>query len=242
MKFLVRAIPASILYFCLATVVAEAGALAYLASQGVLTKPRLFQCLAALYGVNLHEIEKETTAENQAPPNEQPAFAEVIKQRAKISREFEIREVAIDKALVDVRALTAQLRTERERYDQLKQQFDARLQKLEEVFTDSSLQEVQRTLEVINPKQAKDQILRMLAEAGVENQERVQRDVVTILKTMPLDKRKKILAEFKTDEEAEKLHEILKQIREGVPDITLIRETRAQLAQFARTVPAGARQ
>ena len=85
----------------------------------------------------------------------------------------------------------------------------------------------------MQPKQAKDQLLRMLDEAGPEELEKVNRDVVTMLKSMPLDKRKKIVSEFKTDEEAEKLHEILKQIREGVPDLTLIHETREQLASFS---------
>ncbi len=237
MSKLIGLIPAAILYFCAATVVAQVAAVAVLSSQGVLTKPRLMQCLAALYGVNLHELEQKTADANKPPSNEQSPFAEVIKQRALASRDLDLRETAVDKALVDVRALTAQLKTERERYDQLKQQFDARLAQLEQVFTDTSLQEVQRTLEVIQPKQAKDQILRMLDEAGTEEQERVSRDVVTILKQMPLDKRKKILGEFKSEEEAEKLHDILKQIREGVPDTTLVRETRAQLAQFSPTQP-----
>jgi hypothetical protein len=231
----------TILYFCVATVVAQAGAVGYLASQGVLTKKKLFNALAALYGVDLHEIEKTTNAEHQPPPHEQPAFDEVLKKRAILARDLDLRETAVDKALVDVRALMAQLKTERERYDQLKQQFDARLAQLEQVFTDNSLQEVQRTLEVMQPKQAKDQILRMLDEATPAERERVQRDVVTILKSMPLDKRKKILTEFKTEEEAEKLYEILKQIREGVPDTTLVRETRAQLAQFSPMQPSGSR-
>lgn len=241
MNKLAKMLTGAILYFCCATVVAQVGAIGYLASQGVLTQDRLMKGLAALYGMNLNEVEKKTADANQPPPPEQPAFAEVIKQRALASRDLDLRETAVDKALVDVRALTAQLKTERERYDQLKQQFDARLAQLEQVFTDTSLQEVQRTLEVIQPKQAKDQILRMLDEADADEQERVTRDVVTILKQMPLDKRKKILGEFKSEEEAEKLHEILKQIREGVPDTTLVRETRAQLAQFSPTSPAKSR-
>ncbi len=237
MTSLLKLIPAAIIYCCVATVLAQTGAIAVLASQGVLTREKLFQCLATLYGVDLHAIEEEAAKANQPPPPEQPAFAEVVKQRALASRDLELRETAVDKALVDVRALTAQLKTERERYDQLKQQFDARLAQLEEVFTNTSIQEVQRTLEVLNPKQSKDQILRMLDEASPEELQRVERDVVTILKAMPLDKRKKILGEFKTDEEAQKLHDILKQIREGVPDTTLIRETRAQLAQFVPAQP-----
>ncbi|HTN74856.1 MAG TPA: hypothetical protein VL096_06400 [Pirellulaceae bacterium] len=234
---LLGAIPSALLYFCLATVLVQVGAIGVLSAQGLLTQEKIFQCLAAFYGVNLHEIEEKANAANAPPPDEQPAFEEVIKKRALASRDLVLREAAIDKALVDVRALTAQLKTERERYDQLKQQFDARLAQLEQVFTDTSLQEVQRTLEVMQPKQAKDQILRMLEEVTEAEKEKVNRDVVTMLKAMPLDKRKKIVSEFKTPEEAEKLHDILKQIREGVPDTTLIRETRAQLAAFSPQGP-----
>lgn len=233
MSKLLQLIPAAILYSCVATVLVQVGAIGYLVAQGTITQEKLFQCLATLYGVNLREIEEKGAAANQPPPKEQPAFEEVVKQRALASRDLDLRETAIDKALVDVRAMTAQLKTERERYDQLKQQFDARLAQLEQVFTDSSLQELQRTLEVMQPKQAKDQILRMLDEASPGSQENVKRDVVTMLKAMPLDKRKKIISEFRTEQEAEKLHDILKQIREGVPDLTLIRETRAALATFS---------
>jgi hypothetical protein len=233
MMKLLKLIPAALLYFCVATVLAQVGAGVYLVATGALTQEKMYQCLAAFYGVNLHEIEQKAAQAHEPPPNEQPDFAEVIKQRALASRDLDLRETAVDKALVDVRALTAQLKTERARYDQLKLQFDARLAELEQVSTDNALQEVQRTLEVIQPKQAKDQILRMLEEAKPEERAAVDRDVITILKAMPLDKRKKIIGEFKTEEEAQKLHDILQQIREGVPETALIRDTRAQLARFS---------
>ena len=38
-------------------------------------------------------------------------------------------------------------------------------------------------------------------------------DVVTIVKAMPLDKRRKILREFRTAAEAQQLHELLIEIR-----------------------------
>jgi hypothetical protein len=56
-------------------------------------------------------------------------------------------------------------------------------------------------------------------------------DVVRILKAMPLDKRKKILAEFKTPEEVEKFAEILRVVRLGGSDTELLRDTRSQLQQ-----------
>ena len=57
------------------------------------------------------------------------------------------------------------------------------------------------------------------------------RDVVTILKTMPSDKQKKILAEFKLEPEEEQLAEVLRQVRLGSPDADLIRNTRQELQQ-----------
>jgi hypothetical protein len=230
---LLKFLPAIVLYTCVATVVVEAGAVGAMSMQGMLTRERLFQCLAALYGVNLREIEEEALSAAKPPLPQQPAYEEIVKQRALAARDLDLRESAIDKALADMRALTAQLKMERERYDQLKLQFDARLAALEEVFADTALQEVQRTLEAINPKQAKDQILRMLEEASPDEQEEVTRDVITMFKSMPIDKRKKIVGEFKTEEEAAKLHEILKDVREGIPDLSLIRSTRAQLAEFS---------
>ena len=47
-----------------------------------------------------------------------------------------------------------------------------------------------------------------------------------IIKSMALDKRKKLLAEFKAGDEPDKLADILKQILQGVPDTTIIDEVR----------------
>ena len=79
---------------------------------------------------------------------------------------------------------------------------------------DTSLMEVQRTLEAIQPRQAKDLILRMLEDEGLDSNDDVVADVVTIVKAMPRDKLKRIFGEFKTGEEREKLHRIMVEIGE----------------------------
>jgi len=58
-------------------------------------------------------------------------------------------------------------------------------------------------------------------------------DVVAMLKRMSLDKRKKILAEFKDGADADTLSEILSNIRKGEPLASQIKETRDQLQQFS---------
>ena len=126
--------------------------------------------------------------------------------------------------------IETQLKTESNRLDSWKQSFDKRLADLQTAATEAALLEVQRTLEAIQPKQAKEQIMKMLAEPKTAADDPME-DVVRILKAMPLDKRKKILAEFKTPEEIEKLSEILRVIRLGGSDTDLLRDTRGQLQQ-----------
>ena len=85
-------------------------------------------------------------------------------------------------------------------------------------------------MQSVRARLAKDQILRILDVPAIEPDSSLQL-IVTIIKGMPLDKRKKILAEF-VNQDSERLHEILRQIRLGVPDVDLVRQTRKQLEQF----------
>jgi hypothetical protein len=55
---------------------------------------------------------------------------------------------------------------------------------------------------------------------------------------MPIDKQKKIFGEFKTPEESEQLHEILREIRLGMPESDLYGNTRSQLQQFNNEQPS----
>ena len=96
---------------------------------------------------------------------------------------------------------------------------------LEKSATESAEAELQRTIEAIDPKQAKAQILIMIDDDAMSA-------VVTVVKALPLDKRKKLIAQFKTEEEIEKLADILRQIRLGNPEVPLINKTRDDLREF----------
>jgi hypothetical protein len=195
--------------------------------KGTLTDDRWLGMLAALQGI---EPTKTAAAAEDPAADEQPSLVQLMEKRLGASLDLELRETAIDKSLGDLRLLESQIKTENERLDKWKQSFDIRLAKLESQTTDEALLQLQRMLEVMSPRQAKDQILRMLKEASNTDDDPM-RDVVTILKTMPSDKQKKILAEFKLEPEEEKLAEVLRQVRLGSPDADLIRNTRQELQQ-----------
>lgn len=229
MKKIVQWLAALFVAFSIGTVISLAVLLGMMWWKGALTDERFVGMLAALQG-----IEAPTAAPpQQGDPvkDEQPSLAQINGQRLLASLDLDLRESAIDKGLADLRNLEAQIKTERDRLDRWVETFDTRLVSLETQANDEALLQVQRTLEAMNPKQAKDQILKMLADGPTSAVDDPMNDVVTILKTMPIDKQKRIVGEFKTEDEAEKLAEILREVRLGLPDTELIRDTRTKLQQ-----------
>lgn len=223
---LLRLAATAFVYFCVATVLAEGIALTLLRTSGALTGEAVFQHLAVAYNIDLKAIEADSLADEQMPGNENVALAQIIKARAMKSLDLDLREQSLQNGLDDLRNLQTQLAKERDRYDRVKSSFGLELEKLEDNATNSAVAELQRTIEAIDPKQAKAQILIMIEDDAMST-------VVKVMKAMPLDKRKKLIAQFKTDEEITKLADILRQIRLANPEVPLIEKTRDQLRQFS---------
>jgi hypothetical protein len=227
MKATLRWLGALFVALAIGTVISLAVIGAMLWWKGALTDERLFAMLAALHGIKPSPPPSLTALDADA---EQPSFNQILHSRMRASLDLDLRESAIDKSLGDLRTIETALQSESKRLDTWKQSFDERLARLQTAATEVSLLEVQRTLEAIQPKQAKEQIMKMLQEPKTDYDDPME-DIVRILKAMPLDKRKKILAEFKTPEEVEKLAEILRVVRLGGSDTQLLQDTRRQLQQ-----------
>jgi hypothetical protein len=232
MKAALRWLGTLLVAFSIGTSISLVVLLAMLWWKGVLADERVLGMLAALQGIKSTPPLETTAVVNTEA--EQPSLDQIRNTRLRASLDLDLRESAIDKSLGDLRTLETALKTESTRLDGWKKSFDERLARLQTAATDTSLLEVQRTLEAIQPKQAKEQILLMLKEPKTGADDPMQ-DIVTIFKAMPLDKRKKILAEFKSDEEIKKLAEILQEIRLGEPDAGLLRDARSQLQQPSGT-------
>ena len=214
--------------FSIGTVISLAVLVGMLWWKGALADDRLLGAVAAIQGI---QTASTATAVVDPAADEQPSLEQIMQRRLAVSLDLDLRETAIDKALGELRNLEAEVKVENKRLDDWKLSFDKRLETLETKATEESLFQLQRTIEAMQPKQAKDQILKMLEESPTDADDDPMRDVVTILKTIPFDKQRKLLAEFKTEEEKEKLAEIMRQIRLGKPDVDLIRDTRNQLQE-----------
>jgi hypothetical protein len=118
---------------------------------------------------------------------------------------------------------------EKNHYTKMKDDFDQRWQAMRKDDMDGALQEVRRQIESVSPKLALDQLLRILDDKSLDASAALHH-VVTIFKSVPADKRKRIVAEFQ-QKDAARLQEILREIRLGTPQATLIRDARRRLAE-----------
>ncbi len=215
-------------YFCVATVIAIVTALLALWLKGALDQPRLYRVLASLHGIDLVTMQRELIQEAKAPDMEEPSAAARRDQQLLINLDLDLREQAVANGLESLTAIETQLQIETTRFDDLKKTYAAKLKELEDEEQATSLKELQRTLEAMRPNQAKEQILKMMDD---KSDSKAMDDVVTIVKNMPIDKRKKIFAEFKQGSDEDKLYEILKSIREGEPMVPQIENALKEMQQ-----------
>jgi len=229
MKF-VRMAGMGLLYFCVATVLAQIVLVGMLWWKGAFSDDRAVAMFAALHGIHPQSPGAAAAAKGKDDhAHEQPSLEEISKQRLLTGLDLSLRETALDKSLIDLRMLESQIATENQRLQQWQEGMDKRIARAENTVLETSLLELQQTLEAISPKQAKEQILKMLGTTAAEADPRAMNDVVRILKAMPLDKRKKILGEFKTAPESEKLADILREIRLSPVEMEMLKDGRNQL-------------
>lgn len=222
MKKIVSLLATAFIYLCVATVVAQSAAVATLWTKGALDRGRLYRVLAALHGVDVVTMQTRLAAQKKAAQQEQPSFDSRVEAQRLQSLDLDLRETALDKGLVDLLNLQSTVQTAETQFQQQRQSYDTKLRDMVDEVQATSMKELQRTIEAMRPEQAKAQLLKMLEDKAMG-------DVVTIVKNMPADKQKKLIAEFKDGTDADQLYQILKNIRAGEPVKSQIDEARQQL-------------
>jgi hypothetical protein len=224
MGTLVRILGGGLLYFCTATLLAQAVLIGYLWSQGWLSDAKVAQAVAFLRSGELPTAARKAAA-SDAPPAS-VTLADIEAARSVRLRQFELREQAAQNVLQQVRFETDTLTKEKDRFDRVYESFKEQLGKDKVTALAQGSENARLLLESVKPKQSKELIMKMLEADEID-------DVVTLFGAMPITKRAKIAAEFKTAEETEKLDEILRRIRRGLPDAAIIETTQQALEQSA---------
>jgi hypothetical protein len=205
MKLLGRAF----VWFCIASILAQICIVSLSLFKGNLSRKSFVQIVALMNGIDIPgERLKNAIAEGQDIPV--PTLEEILDAKVRANLEIDGREQSLER--FQQQLLAQQTRQEIENRELEKRRRD--LDEAERVFKQGvqseTLGEVQKILEVLPPEQAKNQIMKML-QAGQMS------DVVTIVKALSSDKRKKILTEFTEGDEPVKLNEILQALRTAEP-------------------------
>jgi hypothetical protein len=223
MTKLVNGLSALIVYICIGQTLVMALIVGLLIAKGGLTHEKFRQIAAVVQGVDLLALREKVEEDRLKADTPQPSTADLADARARAARDLEIRE----QELVNVRNRLAKsqndLAEEADRFRRLHDDFEARLKTLRDGAIAANMENARLMLENMKPKQAKEQIQKMLAE-------RELKQAVTLLSSMPIEKRSKIITEFKTEEESEQLSEMLRLIRAGEPEVTLVDEAQKNLA------------
>ncbi len=203
---------------CVGTVLAQLIILGMAAARGNLNQVTVLKAVALLNGVDItgEHLQKMLEDSKQTP---NPTYEEVEAARASQSKELDMRERSIQQYKRQVEELLSEHKLVIADFDRRKNEFYRFLESADQELDNASLKEVQRTLEALGPEQAKDQLKKFLEDDNMV-------DVVAIVKGMPLDKRKKVLGEFTTEEEITQLNEILVTLRKGDPKASLIEQAR----------------
>ena len=232
MKSILGLAKVGLVYFCVATVLAEVILVATFVLRGGLTREQSLQVLATIHQVDIEAIREELSDGTLGESLDQVAHDQVLLARVEAGLNIDLREQFLDLGLAEDRNLIVELREQRTQYSRLRDAFNQQLAQVVEGVQQEAIRDVASKIELMQPRQAKDQLLRILDDETISPDDAMQA-VVAILKTIPLERGKKILAEFKTPEEATKLFEILRQIRLGEPDVSVINKMREQLELFA---------
>jgi hypothetical protein len=214
----------ALICFCVATIIAQAAAVTALWSKGALDRSRLYRVLAALHGVDVVTMQTQLMAQKKDTEQEQPSFTAREETQTLQSLDLDLRETALDKGLLELANLQTTVKTKQAEFQEQRSSYDAKLKDLVSQEQASAMKQLQRTIEAMQPQQAKAQLVKMLDDKAMG-------DVVTIIKNMPSDKQKKLIAEFKQGSDADQLYQILKSIRAGEPVVSQIEDARQQLQQ-----------
>lgn len=221
-----RLIGAVIAYFCIATILAQAILVGRLWSSGGLDHARLVRAAAVLQGIEPPPPAASKPVSEDKAVVHTVSLKDIENSRSTRLRQLELREQSLVNGLKQIRFERDKLTAEKERFDRVYETFKQQLGEDKVDALAKGNENARLLLESIKPKQAKELIMKMLEAEEIE-------PVVTMLEAMPIAKRAKIAAEFKTDEEAQKLDEIVRRIRQGLPDAAIIEDTQRQLDEPA---------
>jgi hypothetical protein len=204
-----------IAYVCVATVITLALVVGYLRHSDQLNNEKMFRLLAVMQDVDLQQMAAaEQKSANETPP-EEPSLNEVMHHQQVLDRNFEVKQLALQRGKQAYLDALQQLNVKIERYDRLAHDWQDRLKQEQKLMTQQNVAKVVSQLEQVSPDVGKKQLMMWIDESKMD-------DAILFMSKMSENKLAKILKAFDAEEDLEKLHEIhQRMITSGLENSTL---------------------
>jgi hypothetical protein len=215
-------------YGCVATIFAQAIMFVYFTMSWNLTRERWARAVAAAQGFEPENNEVAKTVEEISV--EQPSYDQILQARTVKYRNLEIREQELHNGVSQLQLDQNKLADDKKQYKKVRDSFDVQLAALGENSQAAGKEEFRRTMESIKPEQAKELIAAMLDHKEID-------DVVELFDAMTDKKRGNIIAQFESPEDQDKIGEVLRRIRKGLPKASVAEAAHKQLGQIKSGQP-----
>lgn len=190
-----------IAYVSVATIVTLALIVGYMWHVDQLNNEKVFRLLAVIQDVDLQQLAAEQLKSTDETPPAEPSLNEVMHHQQVLDRNFEVKQLALQRGRQAYLDALQQLNVKIERYDQLAQDIQSRLKQEQESTTQQNVARVVGQLEQVSPEVAKDQLMRWIKEDRMD-------DAILLMSKMSENKLAKILKSFASEEDLDKLHDI----------------------------------
>ena len=219
---LIRGVSLLGICFVVGTLIAQTTIIAYVWNSWRMDREKVVQMIAIARGKEMVAVARGELRRQEEIAPEQPSFEEIIEARAAKNRNLELREQALGRDVAQLRFEQGKQNGELADFKDTRGNFEKQLSELKDFQQSNGLQENIVILQNMQPKQAKQQLLRIY-DAGQIDQ------TVMLVSGMETMKLKKITAEFVTPDEEKKLADILRRIRLGTPIALLAEQTLEKL-------------
>lgn len=192
-------------YVSTATLIALLAGLGYLWQTDRLNDQKVFRMMALFHDVDLHQLADAQRKTAEEVPPEEVSLEDALRRQQVMDRNFEAKLLSLRSGKQEFDHRLQQLKELINRYDRMAQDWQSKWKQQEELSTQQNLATVVGHLELINPLQAKEELLRWVDEGRMN-------DAILLMSKMSESKLKKILQRFQSDKELTTLYEIHQQI------------------------------
>jgi hypothetical protein len=204
------------MYLATATVLSQVIIVGGLWATGRLNPTSLMQIRALLQGTDIADLVPDDDRPDESAGPSEPSLVEIEQARAVTMFNLQKRGEEIDSIHADVRREQQEVLQQYKTLVQQNNEFNQLLLATREQAAARGMADVRATLENIEPAQAKQQLMLMLADGR-------ETEVVGIFRKMAVDVRASILAEFTGLED--EVAGILEMMAHGTPEVDLVDDT-----------------